>query len=113
MHTAIKGSKSTIDKQAEVLVNWQGYEEKRKFLVSNLDSTDVIMGAPALADMQAITYHKSGNVSIKPPKRERYELKMISDKEDMSHIESYRISTKYTVMSYMSVSDTDQDYNPL
>ena len=113
LHTAIKGSKTILNKMADVKVDWQGYTEKTKFLVRNLGSSGIIMGSPALAKLDAITEHKDNKVSIKPNQKwERYYLKMepIPKNKD---IESYKISCKYCTITPGEeiISDSDSDYD--
>ena len=74
--TAIKGSKGTVVKTCEVELNWGGFEETRMFYVAHLSGSHMILGKPALHDVRATISVGTAPVTIQPPGRDRFPLRM-------------------------------------
>ena len=77
LETAIKGSRSTITKQATVELNIQENKISRTFHVSNLRDWDAILGQPFLATLNVIMDVRNIKVSIQPTRSPRQQLDML------------------------------------
>ena len=77
LETAIKGSRSTMTKKANVELNIQGNKISRVFYVSNLRDWDAILGQPFLATLNVIMDVKNNKVSIQPIGKPRQQLYML------------------------------------
>ena len=75
--TAIKGSKSTMTKNATIEVDMQGHKEFRTFLVSNLMDWDAIIGHPMLNHLNRVMNVEDNRVTIQTRGKMRYDTNML------------------------------------
>ena len=97
LETAIKGSRSTMTKRANVERNILGNTSSRSFYVSNLRDCDIILGQAFLATLNVILHVKNNQVSIQPIGKPRQQLSMLQK-------ESHVVST-----AACSIYDYDDD----
>ena len=74
--------------KADLDLNIQGYKVKIPFYVANLKNWDVILGEPALTELDAIMDIKHNAISIKPKHQPRMELKMMQRSGDIDRVTS-------------------------
>src|SRR5437879_10834333 len=86
LETAVQGSKSMMTQKAELDLNIQGYKVKIHFYVANLKTWDVILGEPALTELDAIMDIRHNTTSIKPKHQPRIELQMMQRSGDIDRI---------------------------
>src|SRR5437016_4435529 len=82
LETAVQGSKSMMTHKADLDLDIQGYKVKIPFYAANLKSWDVILGEPALTELDAIMDIKHNATSIKPKHQPRMELLMMKRSGD-------------------------------
>jgi len=70
----MKGSRGSLTHYVIVQLDWLGYLEEQTMLVAALKDWDIILGSPALKDMQAIINIGTMTVSIQPPEQARFTL---------------------------------------
>jgi len=66
LNTAIKGSKSLIEKACDVQMDYGGYMETRTLYVAHLSGWDMILGKPALTALNALIPEGPKPVTIQP-----------------------------------------------
>jgi len=75
LNTAIKGSKGVIEKACDVRMDYGGYTKTRKLYVTHLAGWDMILGKPALTDLNALIPVGPKPVTIQPEGMARFALK--------------------------------------
>jgi len=74
LQMTMKGSRGSLTHYVIVQLDWLGYLEERTMLVAALKDWDVILGSPALRDMNTIINMGTMTVSIQPPEQARFTL---------------------------------------
>jgi len=75
LNTAIKGSKSVIEKACDVQLDYGGYTETRTLYVAYLAGWDMMLGRPALTALNALSLAGPKPVTIQPEGMARFALK--------------------------------------
>ena len=101
LFTAIKGSKSTMNKKATIGVDLQGHKEITTFLVSNLMDWDAIIGHTILHHFNTGMNVKDNRVSIQARGHMRYDLNVLDRVTEIPVMQAAAIFTE----------DYDSPYN--
>src|SRR5438105_13165543 len=86
LETAVQGSKSMMTHKAELDLDIQGYKVKIPFYVANLKSWNIILGEPALTELDAIMHIKQSATFIKLKDQSRMELKIMQRLGDSDRV---------------------------